>query len=302
MTFSSHKSWLGSGMLLLTALIWGLAFVAQSVAMDSIGPFAFISVRNLIGAAVLLPVLSILRKKAPPVHRESADKKKLVIGGILCGLALCVASCLQQIGISKTTVGKAGFITALYVVFVPICGLFFRRRVPGAVWFSVALAVVGLYFLCMSESFTVAPGDLYVAACAVAFTLHILIIDHFSPFVDGVKLSFIQFLVAGVVAAVPALGLEADTIMNLPAAWAPVLYAGVLSSGVAYTLQIIGQRFTSPVLASLILSLESVFAVLGGMVLLHQMPTAREMIGCVLMFAAIVLSQVMMRPKEEERV
>lgn len=159
---------------------------------------------------------------------------------------MCVASCLQQIGISKTTVGKAGFITALYVVLVPICGLFFRRRVPGAVWFSVALAVVGLYFLCMSESFTVAPGDLYVAACAVAFTLHILIIDHFSPFVDGVKLSFIQFLVAGVVAAVPALGLEADTIMNLPAAWAPVLYAGVLSSGVAYTLQIIGQRFTSP--------------------------------------------------------
>lgn len=263
MTFSSHKSWLGSGMLLLTALIWGLAFVAQSVAMDSIGPFTFISVRNLIGAAVLLPVLSILKKKAPPVHRESADKKKLVIGGILCGLALCVASCLQQIGISKTTVGKAGFITALYVVLVPICGLFFRRRVPGAVWFSVALAVVGLYFLCMSESFTVAPGDLYVAACARG--LYASYFDYRSFFAFcGRGQAFLYSISCGRRRRGGSRAGIGSRYNNEPSGGLGTCFVcRVLSSGVAYTLQIIGQRFTSPVLASLILSLESVFCRLG---------------------------------------
>ena len=294
-----NKSLLGNALLLLAACIWGFAFVAQSVAMDHVGAFTFIASRNFIGSAVLLPVIAVTQK-GQMLPKERKTRKTLLLGGLFCGLALCTASVLQQIGIAKTTVGKAGFITAMYVVLVPVCGLFLKKKVPPVVWGSVLMAVAGLYFLCMNETFTVAPGDIYVGLCALVFTVHILTIDHFSPHVDGVQLSCLQFFVVGVVSIVPALLLENISWRGLLAAAVPILYAGVLSSGVAYTLQIVGQKFTTPTMASLIMSLESVFAVLGGALLLQQWPTPREAFGCVLMFAAIIVSQIATMPKGEK--
>lgn len=294
-----NKSMLGNALLLLAALIWGFAFVAQSVAMDHVGAFTFIASRNFIGSAVLLPVIAVTQK-GQMLPKEHKTRKTLLLGGLFCGLALCTASVLQQIGIAKTTVGKAGFITALYVVLVPVCGLFLKKKVPPVVWGSVVMAVVGLYFLCMNESFTVSPGDIYVGLCALVFTAHILLIDHFSPHVDGVQLSCLQFFTVGVVCLGPALVLEQPSWQGLLAAALPILYAGVLSSGVAYTLQIVGQKFTTPTMASLIMSLESVFAVLGGALLLQQWPTPREALGCGLMFAAIIVSQVATMPKGDK--
>ena len=292
------KQSLGNALLLLAAMIWGFAFVAQSVAMDRVGPFTFTAVRSLLGSAALVPVIAVRnRKRKEPM--ASQERKMLLVGGLLCGLALCVAANLQQIGVSKTTVGKAGFITALYVVLVPVCGLFLKKKVPLTVWCSVAIAVAGLYFLCINDSLSVAPRDLYTLGCALVITAHIFIIDHFSPHVDGVQLSCLQFLVTGVLSLVPAFLLEQPAWGDLLAAWAPILYAGILSSGVAYTLQIVGQKFTTPALASLIMSLESVFAVLGGALVLYQLPTPREALGCGLMFAAILLSQVATMKKGE---
>ena len=307
-------------LLMLTALIWGVAFVAQSVGMEYVGPFTFNSVRFLIGSLVLLPMVlrnrhgrenDVLQyqenqenqvnqeikenqesKENSKSNRNTKSKRNLWLGGLLCGLALCVASCLQQFGIACTTVGKAGFITAMYIVIVPLLSIFLGKKPGRLVWFGVALATVGLYFLCMMEGFSVGIGDLYVLACALVFSVHILLIDHFSPQVDGVALSCIQFLVSGLVAGVAALLWETPSISAILTAWAPVLYAGVLSSGVGYTLQIIGQKGVDPTVASLILSLESVFSVLAGWVLLHQSLSGRELMGCGFMAVAIVLAQL----------
>lgn len=280
-------------LLALTALIWGVAFVAQSVGMEYVGPFTFNSVRFLIGGMVLLPVVLMSRKKKG-LETDSQDGKSrvLVLGGLCCGLALCVASCLQQIGIGYTTVGKAGFITAMYIVIVPLLGIFLKKKTTWLVWISVVLASIGLYFLCMTESLTVGRGDLYVLACAVVFSVHILLIDHFSPKVDGVALACMQFLVSGVIAGVAALVWEQPNLSSILSAWAPILYAGVLSSGVGYTLQVVGQKGVDPTVASLVLSLESVFSVLAGWVLLGQGLSAREWMGCGLMAVAIVLAQL----------
>ena len=216
-----------------------------------------------------------------------------MIGGICCGLALCAASNFQQFGIAHTTVGKAGFITALYVVIVPILGLFFKKKVSIVVWFSVALSVVGLYLLCMTDSsFKLAFGDTLVLICALLFSIHIMVIDHFSPKGDGVVISCIQFFVAGMVSGILMLIFENPTIAGILAAWMPILYAGVLSSGVAYTLQIVGQKDMNPTIASLIMCLESVVSALAGWLLLNQALSARELAGCALMFAAIVLAQI----------
>lgn len=288
-----------SALLALTALIWGVAFVAQSVGMDYVGPFTFNAVRSLIGGFVLIPCIALLKSKQKSKNGGlgedvggKSSHRDLVIGGILCGLALCIASCLQQIGISYTTVGKAGFITALYIVIVPVLGIFMKKRTGILVWVSVALAVAGLYFLCMTESLTVGRGDLYVLACAFVFSLHILLIDYFSPRVDGMTLSCIQFFVCGLLSGVGALLWENPSLSAVLAAWAPILYAGVLSCGVGYTLQIIGQKGMDPTVASLILSMESLFSVLAGWVLLGQSLSVREIIGCVCMAAAIVLAQL----------
>ena len=292
-----------NAMLLLTALIWGCAFVAQSVGMDYVGPFTFNAVRSLIGAVVLLPVIALMdrlegkdKKKAV----KKGDTRTLILGGVCCGIALGVASSLQQIGIQYTTVGKAGFITAMYIVIVPLMGVFVGRKVRPVIGLCVVIAVAGLYFLCMKGGFSLGGGDLLVLICAVAFSVHILVIDHFSPLVDGVRMSAIQFLVAGLMCSVPMFLWEQPQPAVILSAWAPILYAGVLSCGVAYTLQILGQKGADPVVASLLLSLESVFSVLAGWVILGQALSARELFGCALMFGAIILAQLPERKPAEK--
>ena len=224
---------------------------------------------------------------------QKGDFKTLLLGGVCCGIMLCIASNFQQYGISFTTVGKAGFITALYIIIVPVLGLFMKKKVGAKIWIGVALATAGLYLLCMtSESFSVSKGDLLVLVCAGFFSLHILIIDHFSPKCDGVRLSCIQFFVCGVISMAASFLFETPNLTTILSGWLPILYAGVMSCGVAYTLQIIGQKNMDPTVASLILSLESVFSVLAGWGLLNQKLSARELFGCVLMFAAILLAQL----------
>lgn len=281
-------------MLLLTAFIWGVAFVAQSVGMDYVGPFTFNSVRNFVAALVLLPCIRLLDRVSPPQpnNTENHGGKTLIIGGIVCGVCLAVASSFQQMGLAYTTVGKAGFITAMYIVIVPILGIFIGRKARLKAWLSVAISVVGLYLLCMTESLSLSKGDLLVLICALCFSLHIMSIDYFSPKVDGVRMSCIQFLTCGVICAVPALLTEAPQPQAILAAWLPILYAGALSSAVGYTLQIIAQKNTDPVIASLLMSLESAFSLLAGWVLLHQTLTPKELGGCILMFAAIILAQL----------
>lgn len=315
------KKMRGNLMLMLTAFIWGSSFVAQKSGMDLIGPLAFNGIRTLIGGIVLIPAIMFLKnwkvKKALQAGETAAevseeDRKKenrlLIIGGICCGIALLVASNLQQIGIFYTTAGKAGFITALYVVLVPICGLFIGKKVRPVIWLCVLASAVGLYLLCMPAEGGfghINKGDLLIMLCALCFTGHILVIDYFSPKVDGVKLSCIQFFVAGILSIIlmfpldPALGFDLPSFSTLIDSWLPVLYAGVLSCGVAYTLQIVAQADTDPTIASMILCLESVFAVIAGMIILGESMSLREIAGCLIMFAAIVVSQL---PAKEERV
>ena len=279
-------------LLVLTALIWGCAFVAQSVGMDFVGPFTFNMARFLIGAIVLLPVIWFMDRQRKTGAEKGAGQKTLIIGGICCGIALAVASTLQQWGILFTTVGKAGFITAMYIVIVPLLGIFIGKKVRPLIIGCVAIAVVGFYFLCMTESLRLGLGDFLVLLCAIAFSIHILVIDHFSPKVDGVKMSAIQFLTAAIISAVPTLLWEQPVLTEILQAWQPVLYAGVRSCGVAYTLQIIAQKNADPTVASLLLSLESVFSVLAGWVLLGQELSLKELFGCVLIFCAIILAQL----------
>ena len=279
-------------LLVLTALIWGCAFVAQSVGMDFVGPFTFNMARFLIGAIVLLPVIWFMDRQRKTSAEKGAGQKTLIIGGICCGIALAVASTLQQWGILFTTVGKAGFITAMYIVIVPLLGIFIGKKVRPLIIGCVAIAVVGFYFLCMTESLRLGLGDFLVLLCAIAFSIHILVIDHFSPKVDRVKMSAIQFLTAAIISAVPTLLWEQPVFTEILQAWQPVLYAGVMSCGVAYTLQIIAQKNADPTVASLLLSLESVFSVLAGWVLLGQGLSLKELFGCVLIFCAIILAQL----------
>lgn len=291
-------------LLFLTAFIWGTAFVAQSVGTDYLGPFTFNCVRSLIGGVVLIPCIWLLRKIAPSEKREESkaeDKRLLIVGGVLCGVLLCLASNFQQMGIAYTTVGKAGFITAFYIIIVPILGLFIKKKCAPSVWIGVVLALVGLYFLCITEEFSVGKGDALVFVCALLFAIHILVIDHFTELVDGVKMSCIQFFVCSFLSGIPMFLSENPKISDIIAAWQPLLYAGILSCGVAYTLQIVGQKGINPTVASLILSLESVISVLAGMVVLQQHLSKREVAGCVLMFCAIILAQLPQKREKEEQ-
>lgn len=284
-------------LLLLTATIWGVAFVAQSVSMDYIGGFTFNAIRNLMGSVTLLPVILVLgRTKSTGAKAESspAERKTLLTGGICCGILLCLASNFQQFGIKYTTVGKAGFITACYIIIVPILGILLKKKCSSFIWIAVILSLCGLYLLCLTpgEDFAIGRGELLVLICAVLFSLHILVIDHFSPLVDGVKMSCIQFLVCGILSGIPALLFESPDLSGILAAKIPLLYAGVLSCGVAYTLQIVGQKNMNPTVASLILSLESCISVIAGWLILGQSLSGREILGCVLMFGAIILAQL----------
>ena len=236
--------------LILTAFVWGVAFVAQRKGTN-IGPFTLLSARSFLGSIALLPIIGV-QSLFGTKKKTTAVTKTLWKGGILCGVALAVASALQQIGIADTTAGKAGFITALYIVLVPIIGIFFKRKASFPVWIGVVVATVGMYFLCVEGGFSIAKGDYFILGCALCFSVQIMLVDHFAPKVDGVKLACIQFFTCGVVSLIPALIFEHPTLAVIQSAWVPILYLGLISSGVGYTLQIVGQKNVPPALASLI--------------------------------------------------
>lgn len=294
-------------LLFITAIVWGAAFVAQSVGGDAIGCFTFNGGRFLIGGLVLIPVILFMdRQKKKEMGNTSFNEWKnthraWIPGGISCGLMLGIGSNFQQVGISMTTVGKAGFITAMYILLVPILGIFLKRKAGKKMWLGVVLAAVGLYLLCMtSESFSLAKGDLLLIIGSFFYAIHIMIVDHYSPKCDGIRMSCVQFLVCGSLSAVLALIFETPSVSLILRGWMPLLYAGVLSCGLGYTLQIVGQKDTNPTVASLILSMESVFSVIAGWLILDQSLSSREFAGCVLMFAAIVLAQMPDKEKCEK--
>ena len=288
----------GTIFLLITALIWGSAFVAQSIGMDYIGPFTFSAARDVIAMIVLMPVILLFTDKRedgtyPPIWQQLKPDAITLTGGAWCGLTLGIADTLQQVGISMTTAGKAGFITAIYIVLVPLMGFFIGRRVRRIIIVCVALAMIGFYFLCINVDFEIAFGDLLVFFCAIFFSLHILVIDHFLlKKAHSIKLSWVQFFIAFLFSAALTVLFESPTVSMLWDAKWPILYAGGLSSGVAYTLQIVGQKYTEPTTATLILSLEAVFAVLAGWLILGEVMTGKEIVGCVLVFVAVILAQV----------
>ena len=313
----------GDLMLVLTAMVWGGSFVAQKSGMELIGPFAFNGIRTIIGGIVLIPLIMVLDRmkskkqaSAPAVKADAADsalseadkkndQKLLITGSICCGLALLVAGMLQQIGMMYTTAGKAGFITALYVVLVPIFGRILGKKIRPLIWLCVLASAFGLYLLCMPASGGfghINKGDLIVLACALCFAVHILLIDYFSPKVDGVRLSCLQFFIAGILCVIlmfpldPVLGYDIPSLNQLLDAWIPIVYAGALSCGAGYTMQIVAQADTDPAVASMILCLESVFAVIAGMLILGESLSLREAAGCIIMFAAILAAQLPAKP------
>ncbi len=293
-------------MLFITAIIWGSAFVAQK-AGTVLEPFTYNGIRTFIGGIFLIPIIYIMqflyKKYSSPatgqagksVLSQKDDVKITIIGGISCGTALFVASTLQQFGLAfGADAGKTGFITTLYIVIVPILGLFLKHRVKPLIWGCVALAVAGFYFLSIADNpngFTIEIGDFFVLLCAFAFACHILVIDHFSPKCDGVKLSCVQFLFAGMLGIICMFVFENPNLPLILETWGPILYAGVVSSGVAYTLQVVAQKHAEPTTASLILSTESVFAVLFGMLILSETLSLNELIGCGIILVAVLLPQ-----------
>lgn len=292
-------------LLLMTAIIWGSAFIAQSKGADVIGPFTFNTVRYALAVVALLPVIYIFSRKRNSENTVDQDipkangTKTLIIGGIATGIALFTASSLQQYAMAFTTAAKAGFITTLYVILVPIVGIFLKKKIRPIIWFCALLAVIGLYLLSIKPgTFSISRGDFFVLLCAMAFTGHILIIDYFSPKTDGVKLSCIQFAVVSIASFVAMMMTETFVLSEVLDAIIPLLYTGVLSSSVGYTCQIIAQKKADPVISSLILSLESVFAAIFGALILHESMSGREITGCAIMFVAIIIAQL---PEKKNR-
>ena len=284
-------------MCLLAAAIWGFAFVAQKAAIV-IPPFTLTALRSFIGGIFLIFVIMLFDRLRNDGRRLFSKKGLGItrvewIGGVLCGIALSSATIFQQFGIQGTDAGKTAFITALYVVIVPIFGIFVGRRSPLHVWISVGIAVVGFYFLCIGESFTLAPSDLLVLICALLFALHITVIDRFVDRCDGVRMSCIQFFTVGVIGTVLALifdrGVSAALVFQNTL---PILFLGIGSSGIAYTLQILGQKEAHPAVASVLFSMESVFGVVGGALVLGEKLSERELLGCAIVFVAVILSQL----------
>ncbi len=276
--------------LFITAIIWGTAFVAQSAGMDYLGPFSFNAIRYGMGSIVLIPVIIVLRKLRHPKDDSLQDTVK---GGILCGLALCAASLFQQFGILYTTVGKAGFITALYIIIVPFYGVLLKRKIEKKAWLAAGIAIVGFYLMCMSESFSLSLGDGLVLISAFIWGVQIMLVDKYSKRADPVMLSSIEFGTSSLLCAVFAFIFERDITWKAVTDCAiPLLYAGVMSCGIAYTLQVVAQKRVRPTLACLIMSLEAVFSALAGWVLLGQSMTGMEILGCVLVFAGVVVAQI----------
>lgn len=291
------KSWLGGILLILAAAIWGSAFVAQRNGMDYSGPLTFNATRCCIGALILLPVAGFLKTG------RQTERRSTLRGGIFCGLALFFATNLQQLGLVDTGAGKAGFITTFYIVLVPVLGTLRGRRCGNQVWISVALALTGLYFLCMKrgESVHLQTGDLLLLICALFYAIQIMVVDHFVENANGVMLSCIQFAVCGVLSMATAFLFETPDFKTLFHGWIPLLYTGILSCGVAYTLQIIGQRYLQSSVASLFMSLESAFAVLSGWLILNENLSGRELLGCALVFSAVILVQLWPEKKAKRR-
>lgn len=289
-----NKQLKGSLALLGATVIWGSAFVAQSVGMDLVGPFTFQAARCVLAVLFLFP-FSFLAEWKQGGFSESMKKWKnpalWKVGGI-CGCALFLAANLQQVGLVYTDAGKAGFITAMYIVLVPILGLFLKRKPPKTAVISVGIAVVGLYMLSCMGVTEINIGDVYLVGCAMMFAVHITVIDRLAADLDGMRLNCVQALLVAIASGLVALLVEDIQWSNLLACWLPIGFAGVLSMGVAYTLQIVGQKDLEPTRASLIMSLESVFAVIGGVLILHETMTVWESLGCVLVFSAVIISQL----------
>ena len=288
------------GFLFAAAILWGFSFVVQAV--DEIAPFTFTATRSFIGAAVLVPVFLIMdaiRKRKGDLPAPSLDERKknrltLLLGGVVCGVVICIAANLQQFGLSMNLeAGKAGFITAMYIVLVPIIGLFLGKKSPAVIWISVALAVVGLYLICVKGSFFINKGDLCLIFCAVAYSVHITVVDYFGNRVDGVKLSCLQFFFCGAISTLLAVIFERDSFSfhTLLSYYKTFLYMGICSCGIAYTFQILGQKNTNPTAASLIMSLEASFSLIFGMIVLGERLTPREWIGIAVMVVAIILTE-----------
>ncbi|MCX6307052.1 MAG: DMT family transporter [Bacteroidetes bacterium] len=280
--------------LLLAAVIWGFAFVAQRIGMEYVGPFTYNGVRFALGTLVLLPFLFMSASKNEPLVRVShpSDRRKIAIGSLMTGLLLFGGVALQQLGLQQTTAGKAGFITGLYVVFVPIAGLLFGQRSHLTMWIGAILSVAGLYLLSMTGGFTIAHGDKLVLYCAVIFTFHVLFIAWLSPLMNSFLLAVTQFAICALLNLIVAFAIEPVNISSIMQAWLPIAYGGILSVGIAYTLQVIAQQTAHPAHASIILSLEAVFAVLGGWLILHEGLTGRMLAGCALMLMGMIVVQV----------
>lgn len=285
----------------VAAFIWGSAFVPQRMGMEFIGPIAYNAWRSLIGCvAICIAVAIFNRSGAVQQFSTRRARRDLIAGGFWCGIFLTIPTLLQQVGLQYTTAGKAGFVTALYILFVPMAGLFTGRRMPPFIWPGVAIALVGMYLLCVKDGFTVSKGDLYVFGCAVTFTAHIYAIDHFAKKVDGMLLCCAQFIMCGAISTALAFAFEGPTVGEFKAAFWPIMYTGVMSSGVAYTLQILSQRRISPAVAAIVMSMESVFAVLCGWVVLGERLSWREALGCVLVFVATLLAQIPRRQQQQD--
>lgn len=298
----------GASLLFIAALFWGTTFVAQSLGMDYVGPFTYLWARSIVGGIVLIPIALIYQRYSSNDHIDQdhleesklAHQRHLIFGGIICGIVLFAASAFQQFGMLYTSVGKTGFITALYIVIVPIMGIFLKKKCGLNVWISVLIAIVGLYLLCVNGSFRISKGDALIFVCSILFATHIVVIDHFSPKVNGVFLSCIQFWICGIFSGIAMLLLEKPTTASIIQAAGAILYAGVFSSGVAFTCQIVGQKHVKPAIAALIMSLESVVSVLAGWLVLKETLTIRELIGCVIMFCAIIFAQIQL-PSRKHR-
>ncbi|NLY77723.1 MAG: DMT family transporter [Tissierellia bacterium] len=290
----------GSILLLLTAIIWGTSFVSQKLGMNYVEPFTFGAARFILGAVVLLPLIfmfnTVNKKSNKEKNMVQFNRKDLLTGGTLCGCALFFGASLQQWGLVYTSAGKAGFITALYIVLVPIIGIFMKKRVDIYTWLGVLLAVIGLYLLSIKEGFFMEIGDAIILAGTLFWAIHILIVDSYAAKVESLKLSCVQFLTAGILSLLAAYIFENPDIEAIVDCAGPILYTAIMVVGVAYTLQIIGQRYTNPTVASLLMSLEAVFSAICGALFLKETMTSRELIGCILVFIAVILAQI--KPRE----
>ena len=296
---NKHESAKGSIILAFASIIWGTAFVAQSVGMDYIEPITFLAARSFVGCAVLIPIW-IVFDKMNQKQGKTVEKGNWLVGGAICGTFLFLASAAQQIGIQYTTTGEAGFLTAIYIVIVPVLSIFLGKKASAKVWVAVVIALIGAFFLSVKDGFSLSQGAPWMLASAFLFSLQILSIDKFAADAHPIRLSFIQFLVCGIWSVIFSFIFETPTVSGVLSAYVPILYCGIMSSGVAYTLQIVGQKLTQPTLASLCMSLESVFSAIAGWIVLGQVLNGQEILGCVLVFCAVIIAQLPSKKANKE--